>query len=237
MDSLQTFTSTISFELELPLTIPPNITYEEKHALLSSTDRVVNVLFQKSHLFSVLVPKNVFNPYMGSAANKLIELVLQNKVDVRDLRVIDLGCGSGVIGLACIYAGASKVLFTDINSNVLTLQQHPMLRSVDEVKVQDLLFGERDESFDLVIMSTPTYIVDNSYELQLSSYKIAIQRKAALLYDVISQTARVLTKGGILCLWVRMPLDSILSYHAFIMELQGKFDFRNNENPCSRLRG
>lgn len=169
LSSVDSFASDVTFDLEEPLYISHVLNYEEKHKILSAEERIVRVYYKQEFLFSTRVPKNVFNPYQGSAANKLIELILEKRLDIKDKNVIDLGCGSGVIGLTCILSGASKVLFTDINPNVLPLQNHPLLRAVDIVRVQSLLSSEKEETYDTILMSTPTNVVSKGTIIPVDS--------------------------------------------------------------------
>ena len=61
-----------------------------------------------------MIPKGGFNPFIGPIGGKFVEFLLHGDIDVQDKNVIDLGCGSGNIGITSILMGASKVLFTDI---------------------------------------------------------------------------------------------------------------------------
>jgi len=216
------FSSSVSLELDTPIDLPE--TYVEKHKVLSEEDRLIHVSFRGERLFSVLVPRNVFNPYKGIAANKLIELILCGQIQVENKRVVDLGCGSGVIGFACIHTGSSSVLFTDINPNIKPLAKNPLFRNVDVMKVQNLLEGERDESYDVVIMSTPTNMAAQDYEIHYDSFEAAIFRRENFLLEVIEQSARCLIPGGELTLWIKISHRGIVHYHELIMALNRHFD-------------
>lgn len=221
-NTISDFASTVTIQLNAPLELPAG--YVEKHRFLSSQDRQVQVCYQGRPLYTALVPRGVFNPYRGSAANKLIELVLTGAVQVKQKRVVDLGCGSGVIGLACIYAGCNRVLFTDINPKVKILSQHPLLRPVDRIKIQDMLAGEPDQAYDLIIMSTPTNTVETESWIQPDSIERAIFRSEQFLDRLFAEAARCLVKHGELVLWVKISHEGILPYHRFIMALNELFD-------------
>jgi SAM-dependent methyltransferase len=212
----------VAIELLRPVDVPED--YVERHRFLSSERRDIRVTFRGEQVCVASVPAGAFNPYMGVAAHKLIEMVLEREVDVRGKRVADLGCGSGVIGLACIRAGAAGVLFTDINPAVAALREQPMLRAEDRVTVQDLLHGEPAASLDVVLMSTPTNRVDTGTKVALDTVEGALFRTDDFLPRLFSEAARCLVPGGVLGLWVKVSHEGILPYHALLMALNDGFD-------------
>jgi SAM-dependent methyltransferase len=216
------FSSDVSIELDIPIELPDS--YVEKHKTLSKEDRLIHILFRGEKIFSTTVPRNVFNPYKGIAANKLIELILYKEIRVENKRVIDLGCGSGVIGFACIHAGSSSVLFTDINPHTRKLKQNPIVRKFDTVRVQNLLEKEERESYDVIIMSTPTDTIGNEQEIHYDSIESAIFRPANFLLELVDQAARCLVPEGELALWLKISHRGILYYHELIIALNRYFD-------------
>ncbi len=219
------FSSNVDITLDEPVDLPTD--YIEKHRFLSSKDRLIHILFRNVKVFSTIVPKGIFNPYKGVAAHKLIELVLTNDVQVENKRIVDLGCGSGVIGLACIHQGARSVLFTDINPAVTKISDHPYLRVSDQVKVQNLLDQEKDASFDIIVVSTPTNVIPNNKSIDFHSYEGSIFRTDQFLYDLIAESARCLVPGGLLAMWVKLPT---------LAPFSSKKVFPNNELPMELAR-
>ncbi len=198
----------IDFALVDELEIPKGITYFDKQKLLSGESRKVNVTNNQEVLFTVTVPKGVFNPVTGWAANVIINEIIRRKFDVADKEVADLGCGSGVIGFACILSGAQKVLFTDINPNIKPLKENKLFRTdIDKLEVQDLLCKERDNSLDVIIMSTPTNVVDSTVKIAEDDFQSSIQRHESFFPRLVSESARTLRAGGRLMLYVKMPSD------------------------------
>lgn len=81
---------------------------------------------------------------------------------VTKARVLDLGCGTGAIGMICHHRGAEKVLGLDINPTVLELLQE----SIRDNNLQDCFSTVQgdvreykkfyaNESFDLVVANPP----------------------------------------------------------------------------------
>ena len=168
--------------------------YLKFHQELSSKDREITILYQNKPVFDVAVPKGVFNPYGGIAAQAFMSGILSGLVDVKGKRVLDLGCGCGVIGLCCILKGSKKVVFSDLHPNITMLADHPLIRPQDEVKVQDLCAGEQDDSYDLVFMPFPSRSIDRP--IDPSSYEMGILRNDDLVFRAIEQVGRVLTSVG-----------------------------------------
>ena len=61
------------------------------------------------HLLRVL--PFVFSPALAESSVFLVDYLLQQ--DVRDAEVIDAGCGTGILGIACALAGARRILAFD----------------------------------------------------------------------------------------------------------------------------
>ena len=196
----------ISIHSDPPVDLPTNGTYEERHALLSSRERRLTVRYGEETLVHATVPAGVFNPSIGIAAHRLLELIVRGRLPVAGKEVVDLGCGSGVIGLTCIRQGAARVLFTDRNPAVGVLASHPDLRSQDRVAVQDFLAGEPEASQDVVIMSTPTAARIDHAEPGFRETNIGAAD--AFLPDLAREAARVLRPGGHLYLWLSMLIGA-----------------------------
>ncbi|MEB3343689.1 methyltransferase, partial [Okeania sp.] len=196
--------------------------YLKFHQELSSKDREITILFKEQPIFDVLVPTGVFNPYGGIAAQAFISGVLNQIIDTKEKRVLDLGTGCGVIGLCCILQESTKVIFSDLHPNIMPIKSHPLFREQDEVKVQDLCAGETEESYDLVIMPFPSRSVD--HKMEADSYEIGILRNDDLVFRAIEQIGKVLVPGGEMVFFYRVFNDQFPLYLEVMAKLAAHFD-------------
>ncbi|HDJ67260.1 MAG TPA: methyltransferase domain-containing protein [Nitrososphaeria archaeon] len=92
--------------------------------------------------------------YMPSVATRLIA---ENLHDVSDLRVLDLGTGSGVLAILASKLGAKNVVATDISERAIRIARRNA--EINHVKIDfrigDLFDPVRDELFDLIISNPP----------------------------------------------------------------------------------
>ncbi|NER37935.1 MAG: methyltransferase [Oscillatoria sp. SIO1A7] len=196
--------------------------YIEYHQELSSKAREISVLFQDKKVLDVTVPPGVFNPYGGIAAQAFMSGVLSGEIDVKGKKVVDLGCGCGVAGWCCVLKESEKVLFTDINPNVIALKDNPMLRPQDEVKVQDLCAGEEKDSYDVVLMGFPSRSIERTVDY--TSYESGILRNDDLIFKTIDDVGRVLKPGGKFVFFYRVFNDRFPLYLEFTSKLAQYFD-------------
>ncbi|NEP85516.1 MAG: methyltransferase [Okeania sp. SIO2C2] len=196
--------------------------YLKFHEELSSKDRETTILFQEEPIFDALVPQGVFNPYGGIAAQAFMSGILNEIVNAKGKRVLDLGCGCGVIGLCCLFKESAKVVFSDLHPNIMPLKNNPLIREQDEVKVQDLCVEEKDNSYDLAFMSFPSRSIDRLMEAD--SYEIGILRNDDLVFRAIEQVGRVLAPGGEFVFFYRIFNNSFPLYLEVMSKLAAHFD-------------
>ena len=109
------------------------------------------------------------------SAYTLSEHVLRRRfADVHGRRVLELGCGLGLPGLACAAAGASSVCLTDLSAESVELARRNATRNGFEAQVSahTLDWGAPDESpvgalppFEVVIAADVCYEMEHSESL------------------------------------------------------------------------
>nr|VFK61404.1 MAG: Methyltransferase small domain-containing protein [Candidatus Kentron sp. UNK]VFK69128.1 MAG: Methyltransferase small domain-containing protein [Candidatus Kentron sp. UNK] len=216
------YKSDVEIELSEPIEIPTGIDYAEKHRLLSSEPRRIGISRHGKPVYSCTVPENVFNPVGSMVPKRVVELILDGTIPVKKREVIDLGCGCGLIGLAAIMMNCQRVLFTDINPNVVSLREHPLLRTQDRVETQDVLSNESDKSWDTIIACPPSQALDRA--AATDNYESGIFLSGDLISRIITQSARVLKPGGKFFLYVRLPHGNFMDAYSFLMQLCQHYD-------------
>ena len=198
--------------------------YVLKHKAMSSKTVLLDLLWHDKKQLAFTVNEHVFNPIESIVGHKLIDLVLSGKIDVADKSVIDLGCGSGVVGFCAITRKAKKVLFTDINAHIAGIQNHPLFRKCDEWQVQNVLADTPDSSYDVVLVLPPWMIMKEGRQIASDTFESGIFRPANLYGQIVSDSGRVLKPGGQLVIWLRLPLASFESFIDLLTVAAVKFD-------------
>lgn len=101
----------------------------------------------------------VFNPE-SSFSGKFLARTIGRHADIFvGKAVIDVGCGCGVLGLACMAAGASRLVATDISANAArnTKFNSTNLGYSVETVSGDLFHAVTQQEFDFVIFNPPGF--------------------------------------------------------------------------------
>lgn len=198
--------------------------YVKKHKAMSSQTVVVDLLWRDKKQFAFTVNEHVFNPIESIVGHQLVDLVLSEKIQLAGKSVIDLGCGSGVVGLCAIARKAKKVLFTDINPHIDGIQKHPLFRKCDEWQVQDVLADVPDSSYEMVLVLPPWMIVQEGRQIASDTFESGIFRPSNLYGKILTDSGRALKPGGQLVIWLRIPLASFQSFIELLAVAAEKFD-------------
>ena len=205
------------------LTMHDNESYADYHCRLSSNKTSLCVQQNDQTVFDVVVPPTVFNPLGGIAAQAFVSGLLNNVINVEGQRVVDLGCGCGIIGIAAIKAGCSDVLFTDINPNITAIEEHQLFRrGKDRVVVQDLCNKEGNAAYDWVLFSIPSTIVATAPKRD--TYEVGIFREVSLPEKATREAARVLAPEGKFCFFYRLRDENFLDWIEFTQLLSDLFN-------------
>ncbi len=94
--------------------------------------------------------------FCWASGQVLARYILDNPALVKGKRVMDFGAGSGVVAVACVMAGAKKVIACDIDPDaLLSCQENAKLNQVEFEQHGDLF--EFDQDIDLLIAADVLY--------------------------------------------------------------------------------
>lgn len=110
------------------------------------------------------------------------KLLQQNIIsNISDYRILELGTGTGMVGLVCDYLGAAEIHVTDYHPRVLENVAYNIQLNQSKAKVSKLDFiqvakgeGEdwKDVQYDIVIASDLLYEMDHAEHLPLAVNKL-----------------------------------------------------------------
>lgn len=202
---------------------------EDYHDLLSSKSRTISVTYRNRALFDITIPAPVFNPATARSTKSLTDIILKEEFPVAGSRFVDLGCGSGVIGLAAAEKRSKSVLYTDINPNIQFLKSHPNFRpGIDRVEVQSFCDREPEASADIVVFSIPSGISDHTPDIR--SIKAAFTRDHTFITTMVKKISRILVPGGRFVFWYGIHPGQVHFFSEFII-LLGKY-FNGGSLKC-----
>ncbi|MEH6448818.1 MAG: 50S ribosomal protein L11 methyltransferase [Oleispira sp.] len=102
--------------------------------------------------------------FAWAAGQGLAQYILANPELVRGKRVLDFGCGSGLVGIAAAKAGASSVLCCDSDPLALIACQANAERNAVKVAVTEAWTGESG-SFDCLLAADILYDLTSAGDL------------------------------------------------------------------------
>ena len=104
----------------------------------------------------VKILPGVFHPGLFFSTRVLLEYL--EKIDLKNLRVLELGAGSGLISIYCYKKGAS-VTATDISQTALAgIRENAERNNASiEIRYSDLFDEVSPSDFDLIVINPPYY--------------------------------------------------------------------------------
>lgn len=145
------------------------------------------------HGLSLTVLPGVLSPRLSHAPDALIGLWTVPK----DARVLDLGCGCGVLGIAALAAGAASLVALDINPQAVA-NTNLNLRDLDlsdrgEARLSDAFSAVKPgEAFDLILFAAPYWNRKPNNDLDRSCY----DDDYTFFQRAIDQAPQLLADGG-----------------------------------------
>lgn len=107
----------------------------------------------------IVVWDGVFTPDQNLTYSSTQTLEYLEDIDIQGKDILDMGCGTGIIGIACLIKGANKVTFTDVNqrsieNTVFNLKENNLFSNKVDVVTSDL-FKEVSGNFDIIFANLP----------------------------------------------------------------------------------
>lgn len=130
--------------------------YVEFHTKYKAPKKNTNITI---HDMKIFVDRRVFNP--DPALTHVAQMALDRLKTMRiiDKTILDMGCGTGLLGLYCLIHGAKQVVFTDINEIALKNTQKNVKSFDNTAIIQSDLFEHMPEmKFDIIIYNLPICI-------------------------------------------------------------------------------
>lgn len=94
----------------------------------------------------------------------LAQYILDHPETVEGKRVLDFGCGSGLVGIAAAKAGAERVYVTDLDHNALSAAEHNA--QLNEVTIETVVPGIVWPDVDMLLASDVLYDISSSADLR-----------------------------------------------------------------------
>ncbi len=127
----------------------------------------------RRHGVDIRVAPSVFPPGPTVSTTVLLDYLAQRFAgrQARGLNVLDMGCGTGLVGLILARAGA-KVVATDINPAAIQNARRNAARNGLNLTLvrMDQATGFRADAFDLVIITPPYYPRDATNMAEMAWY-------------------------------------------------------------------
>ena len=125
----------------------------------------------------------------------------------KNIKVLDMGSGSGIQAKTCLKLGIKNVLTTDINPKAIAYLKKSKLKTK-----KSNLFSNIKSKFDLIIFNPP-YLPENKYDKQLDT--TGGKKGYEIINKFLTQSRSHLNKDGkILLLFSNLSRPNIIKKYA-----------------------
>lgn len=186
------------------------------------------------HEIELLVPPGILVP--RPETEELVEWILDDHPadSSQPLRVLDLGCGSGAIGLALKHARPQWDLHLRDLSDEAIAATHANLENLglDATLSQGSWFEKIEPGFDLIV-SNPPYLTDSEWESAGPEVRLHEPRSALVgggadgsdnLFQIIAEAPRFLRPGG------RVYCETGIAQPEAVSKMYPDFGYNNFES-------
>ncbi|MEM9336601.1 MAG: methyltransferase [Patescibacteria group bacterium] len=152
------------------------------------------------------------------------EMVREHLPDVRDMRVADIGTGTGILALSAAQNGAREVVATDVSSEAI----ENALRNVEcngynetvTIMEADLLDGVGGE-FDLILANLP--MLDDVWEKE----GVSVGSTAEKFLNQVP--AKLSSNGQVLVPWGSFAEDARIKFETLLGDLDFEYSLESKE--------
>lgn len=154
----------------------PNILSTKQSSILNIRDRSLKFINEFPSTYnSDLIPGTYEGGFkLWECTIDLLKYLSKNSVFFNEKSVLDLGCGTGLLGIFTLISGAQNVDFQDFNKEVLfnTTMGNVFLNCEEKLKVCKYYSGDwksftdlNEDTYDLILTSETIYNVNNYTKL------------------------------------------------------------------------
>jgi SAM-dependent methyltransferase len=139
----------------------------------------------------------VFNPVTSFSGKFLAIAISDHRERFVGKKILDVGCGCGVLGLACMVAGASRLVATDISLNAsrnAALNAESLGYAIEAVS-GDLFEAIKLQQFDFIVFNPPGFegVPKSEVEAHYHCPVEVLERFYRLAPAYLSTDGRILT--------------------------------------------
>lgn len=164
---------------------------------------------QDSYLLEEAVKEYLANLIDNNISNKTVKNKLINK---KNIKILDMGTGSGIQAKACIDLGFKNILAVDINKQAIKLLKKHKIKAI-----QSNLFSKisKKQKFDLILFNPP-YLPEDVLEPESSKVITTAGKKGyELIIRFLKQAkSHIAENGAILLLFSSLSQPAIIKKQA-----------------------